>query len=346
VSAYFHGDADRFLQTELFRQSPQSNAQAPEVKDFMTMHLGLTFYTLNEGHGTHVVVLLNTQSAKLMDKLKEKLAAVSDTVTISYQKQDVCYTPSGLRGIFGNSVNGLIGAPAGNHSNPAEKAEPKRTTVSIGLGEGPGDAPDARPLSGAIYTAFVGDGLAVAAEDLPTMALALDVIAGRKPSLAQDDPHHLRVDAPPGVFLVGAGLQAMLSGDSTAATQPAVVSKPDAGGFKFDLFGSFQGKAQLARCDFGENDQAVYFDAACQMSDSASAEQLKNLILGLKALAALSQTKHVEVLIPLDVHAADKAVQLHWEWPVAKLPEFYRLMDDSDGAHDHAMPATNPAPAP
>jgi hypothetical protein len=83
------------------------------------------------------------------------------------------------------------------------------------------------------------------------------------------------------------------------------------------------------------------------MVDADSAEQLSNLILGMKALVVLSKQQRAELIAPLEARAADRTVTVRWSWPVSKLADLYRI--SAGGNHDSANPAavspTNPAPA-
>jgi hypothetical protein len=201
---------------------------------------------------------------------------------------------------------------------------------------------------GPVYTAFVSQDCIVIAGDLPSMADALDVIQGRKPSLAQQDPQGLKIKQPPGVILLGAGLTAEFSKENTGSTtQPAVSANVGGGGgFGLDMFGSFKGKAKLAQLDMGEDDQNLYVDGLISMKDADSAEQLRNLVLGIKALVSLTQTDSKPLIDPLDVQWTDSNVTLHWSWPTAKLADLFRLSRNHK-RHDHSLPVvttTQPTP--
>jgi hypothetical protein len=113
------------------------------------------------------------------------------------------------------------------------------------------------------------------------------------------------------------------------------------------MFGALQGKARLARFDMGEDDQNVFIHASVSMLDPDSAEQLKNLINGLKALVALSQARNAPLVDPLDIQIKDNDVLLNWTWPTAKVAELVQLMKSSRH-HDTAKlysapPAATPA---
>jgi hypothetical protein len=77
------------------------------------------------------------------------------------------------------------------------------------------------------------------------------------------------------------------------------------------------------------------------MTDADSAEQLKNLIMGVKALVSLSQEQKKPLIDPLDVQSTGKSVALHWSWPTAKLPELIRL---GRGENDNTLPTSAVAP--
>ena len=190
------------------------------------------------------------------------------------------------------------------------------------------------------------------------MALAVDVIAGKKPSLAQSDPHDLKGTVPPGTIFCGSGLTANLQGANIdapidtapgSATQPAASASPTSGNFGLAMFGSFKGKARLARFDMGEDQQNVFVDGSFSMIDANSAEQLKNLMIGIKALISLSQTQNQPVLNPLEISAEENRVVVQWQWPIAKLPELVHLMQ-AQTDHDTAVstpisaPSTQPTP--
>jgi hypothetical protein len=205
-------------------------------------------------------------------------------------------------------------------------------------------------LNGPTYTAFVGQDLLIITTDVPSMAHALDVLAGKQPSLAKQDPKKLKFDGPSGVLALGAGLKAGVNVDhsddkSGAKKGRPPVDKPDAGQFGIDFFGSFSGKAQVGHFDAGEDDHSEYIDASISMVDADSAEQLKNLIQGVKAMVLLSQTPKAPLIAPLEIAANDKDVNLHWTWPTAKLSELARLTQDQ-GDHDTNVPATAPAQSP
>jgi hypothetical protein len=204
-------------------------------------------------------------------------------------------------------------------------------------------------LKGPSYAAFVGNDLIVLTADLHTMAVALDVLNGKKPSLANQDPHGIKINPVRGSIMAGAGFTAVFKAANVddpangpgSTTQPMKVSESTTGGFGLDLFGSFTGKAQVASFDAGEEEQSVFISAAFSMVDVESAEQLKNLAIGFKALVALSKTARQPLIDPLMIQTDGKKVTLHWSWPVAKLDELSRLArNPSDAAT--SSPATRP----
>jgi hypothetical protein len=111
-----------------------------------------------------------------------------------------------------------------------------------------------------------------------------------------------------------------------------------------DLFGSFKGKARIARFDMGENEQNDYADATFSMIDPDSAEQLKNLLLGVKALVSMSQAKQRPLIDPLDIESAGNDVILHWSMPTTKLSELLR--EAAAPTHDSSLPTNVPATRP
>jgi len=177
------------------------------------------------------------------------------------------------------------------------------------------------------------------------VAGAIDVIEGRKPSLDKQDPQGLKAQTPPGAIAVGAGLTAELAGnypeaagttrDKNEAERPSQVVN----NFTFDLFGSFKGRVNLARFDFGEDDQNLYADAQFAMKDSDAAVQLTNLLAGMKALIYLTQSGAKDLLNPVEIKTVEKDVKLRWAWSTAKLPELFRLLDQQGSA----APTTTPS---
>ena len=230
-------------------------------------------------------------------------------------------------------------------------AQESRGYLGIGLG---GSEDYRRSWNGSFYTAYVGQDLIVVALDLPSMAEALDVLDAKKPSLAKEDPHGLKLEPPPGVIVVGAGLSAEWTGGNLgghdnlsddkagSTTRPVRVANSD---FGLDLFGSFKGKARLARFDMGENEQSEYADAAFTMIDPDSAGQLKNLLLGVKALVSLSQAQERPLIDPLKVEAAGNDVALHWSMSTAKLTELLRDAAQLP-AHGSSLPTNVPTSQP
>jgi hypothetical protein len=107
--------------------------------------------------------------------------------------------------------------------------------------------------------------------------------------------------------------------------------------FGMDLFGSFKGKARIARFDMGEDEQNEYADASFTMIDADSAGQLKNLLLGVKALVSLSQAQATPLIDPLEIDTAANNVTLHWSMSTAKLSELIRQMAEAPN-HDSSLP--------
>ena len=101
------------------------------------------------------------------------------------------------------------------------------------------------------------------AGNLPSIANALDVIHGKKPSLAQQNPEGLRSECPAGGHGRVHGLTTTYSkenadkpnnhiaGQRHSADQPAKTGDI-AEGFGLDLFGSIKAKARLSRFEMGK----------------------------------------------------------------------------------------------
>ena len=65
------------------------------------------------------------------------------------------------------------------------------------------------------------------------------------------------------------------------------------------MFGSFNGKAQLGSFEVGEEAQSVFINATFAMTDPESAQQLKTLVVGVRALLALTQAKFKPLIAPI-----------------------------------------------
>jgi hypothetical protein len=296
-------------------------------------------------------MIWHTRDPFIRKRVEANIAADKSSLRISYGQQEIQYAS----GSAFRSLQMEPAAPAppkdGRKMTPVGSAPGTNLTslFSIGLGDDPA-APD--PNNGPSYTAFVGQDLVVMAGDLPAIAGGLDVMQGKKISLAQQDPQGLKVEDLPGVMLVGAGLTANYSKDDSDASSKHSADRPDAnaartelgGSIRFDMFGSFKAKARLARFDLGEDDKQLYVDAILTMKDAESTEQLKNLVNGVKALIGLTHQEVMPLLVPLQIRAADTSVTLHWSWPAASLADLLRLMEAQDGRkHPTTAPAALPA---
>ena len=336
VTAYMHVDVDRVLNSQMLRQQPWRASSQAFFKPMSGVDV--TLYSTDEGRPSKFVVLLHLSDAKRMDLIKAALSGAADKVVITYQNQEVYFSSANLCTALGFSPASFIGTRSKATTSPV----PRRSTLQIGLGGGPNDVfPGVSP--GASYAAIIGPDMVVAAIDLPAMATALDVLAGRRPSLAQEDTHHLKMEWPAGVICAGAGIQAELRGGDPT-TEPTLTATNPRGNFKLDLIGSFEGKAELGRFDMGEDDQSVYIEGSCEMVDADLAQQLSSMILGMKALIVLSKPQHAELIAPLEAHAADKTVTVRWSWPVSKIADLYRI--SAEGNHDSTNPAAVPAAVP
>jgi hypothetical protein len=334
--SYFSGDVDRFLSSRLGQtkiNGIDERANVAVAFPGIAPLESLTMFSL--GSEGSPVVLWHAPAQKFHQYFEA--ARSKDTVVFEYDRQEVHYSSSCLLPeMFGK----------GGEKNVANN-EPQNQ-LSIGIGG------SASRFHGAFYTAYVGQNLIVTTLDLPAMAEELDVLNGKKPSLAKEDPHGLKADAPPGVIVIGAGLSAQWTGGNLAepdksaddkagaTTRPVSVANSD---FGMDLFGSFKGKARIARFDMGENEQDEYADATFTMIDPDSAGQLKNLLLGIKALVSLSQAQQRPLLDPLEIETAGNDVTLHWSMPTAKLSELIRHAAEA-ATHDTSLPTNIPATPP
>jgi hypothetical protein len=311
----------------------------------------ITIYSRGGAEPTGVVLVHVTLSADAHKRLEELVANETDSVAFNYGSHEVHYSTGTLQEMIATAGAAYTKAVFPTATQPSAEsksagAEPKHTRFELGLDTG-GKTADFD--KGHPYVCFVGDNLIVGTIDLPSMAHALDVLDGKKPSLSKEDPKGLKSVLPQGVIVVGAGLNAVLdtdandpAGSSLAAKPPVKIADKGPGGFDLDLFGSFKGKAVLARVDAGENATDDFADASFGMIDTDSAEQLKNLIVGVKALVSLSNAKEKPLIDPLEVNADGKTVLLHWSWPTAKL---VALIEESRGSNKHegSSPFT-PAP--
>ena len=226
-------------------------------------------------------------------------------------------------------------------TQPSKQAKGEGFTFTLGL-----DDSSWNPLRGPSYTAFVGDDLMVIAGDLRAIAAGMDVLQGRRPSLANQDEHNLKSDVPAGAIIVGAGVTANFRGavgeapkDGNATTQPAVAQKSGSSGL--NLFAPITGKARLARAAYWEDGQSEHVSVTIGMTDTESAEQLKNLVVGMKSLVFLSQEMARPFLAPLDVQATGTSVTLQWSYPTSKLVEL--MVQESRKSNDSSASTTRPA---
>jgi len=276
-------------------------------------------------------------------------AAAKDAVVFTYEGQRVYYTANNP---WVEQAQQPTTAPRAPTTAPTPTTTPAPTLPRVNrnfftLGFPGFEGKDSDWLTqGPLYGAFVGNEQIVVANNLSSMARALDVLAGRRPSLAKVDPQGLKADAPPGTYLSGVGLTAAFgAGDGAAdaaatagaTTKPAgktagAVSSELGPGVQLALFGSLKGKARLARFDAGEDEQSLFVDATFSMTDEAAAQQLKNLALGVRALVSFSQAEQKRLAEPIDIQVAGKDVMLRWHWPVGDCPELLRLTSGTPAA--------------
>lgn len=341
VMSYSHVDVDALLASRP-SQIPfdgqaglRTKLQSPPLKQTLTGSVrSCTIYSL--GAGDQVVLLLHASQQRFRDEFEQPRSR--DRVIFQYGTQEVHYSSSCL-------LPELFGK--GNDNGAPGVDVPSQLSIGLGTSQS--------RFHGAFYTAYVGQDLIVTALDLPAMAEAMDVLSDKKPSLAKEDPRGLKGPIATGVIIVGAGLSAEWAGGnlpehdaalhdrSGPATRPLKVG---GGNFDLDLFGSFRGKARLARFDVGEDEQNDYVHATFTMSDADSAGQLRNLIAGIKAMVSLTQAEERPFIDPLEIAASGKEVNLTWSMPTTKLAELIRNSagpptdDRSSGA---TIPATRPA---
>ena len=340
ATAYFHFDVDHFIHSAAVQQSPEASDFLQQVTTFFGDKSDVTMYETRSPQSDKAdgfVLLWHSPSPGLQDRVRSALAAVKGSLSIAYDQQPITYADTPPTHLL---TPPRPPTPATLPASPPEKNEPDHPPhhrYVLGLG----DSQTIDPNKGPAYVAFVGPDVMVISGDLPSISQALDVFHGKRPSLAQHDPNGLKINPPPGAFLVATGLSADFQNQNDAkpsTTQPA----PTLGGaLGLDMFGTLKAKAHIARFDVGENDHNLFADASLAMKDEESAAQLKNLIIGVKGLIGLTQPKLPPLLEPLDVQSVQKEVSLHWSWPVAKLGDLYTLLASQDN-NANTGPTTSP----
>jgi hypothetical protein len=335
VSSYAHVDVDRAIITSFFMDKPPGASQDAAAMLEATYGIRLasiTVYTLGD---SELVALLHCKE-KLRQRWEAKAATGKDAILFSYDNQDIYYSSDNPW--VSDSLAAAFGARR-NPKRPQPQESPTEPQMNVGIGVDPDEI--RRMMNGPVYTAFVGQDFAVATTDLPSMAHALNVVQGKKPSLANQDPHGLKADMPPGVILQGAGLMAEINAENLNHPAKQPDDSTDGSGFGLDLIGTFKGKARLARFDLGQDEHDLYLNATLAMIDAESAEQLKNLIIGVKALISLSEADQKPLIDPLEIQVVGTDVVLHWKWPTANLSELIRLTKIRSN-HAEPLPATSP----
>ncbi len=290
ASGYFHLDVGRLLSSGLLQQCVGAADELPKFSAIFGTHSGVTIYTPKGAAGDGYVVLWHCGDPQVRQRVEAALGKISDAVVVSYGSQTIHYSSLSLSHFWSMPDDKAPSAATQAAKDVEPPIEKTSSSISIGLGQG------GRGLDfskGPCYTTVIGQDLIVVAGDLPSIANAIDVMQGKKPSLAQQDPQKLKVEAPRGVMVLGAGLTAGFykkntdKPDKHAANEidGARVTPKDDGdkGFGLDLFGSVRANAELARIDMGEDDKQIYVDGLLAMKDAKSSEQLKNLVIGLKA---------------------------------------------------------------
>ncbi|MGA2582761.1 MAG: hypothetical protein ABSG31_05745 [Tepidisphaeraceae bacterium] len=350
ATSYFHFDLDRWMASRIMQQAGWAAELQKQFQNMSGGQLGsITVYTLGNGEDQKMILMAHGKlGPDLSIRIKTAAAGLKDSVIITLAGKDVYYSSASMQAIVQSIYLGTETQPIKPREQKESNPSASRSRFSMGVG---GEADSRRWTStGPSFIAPVGLDTVIATTDLSAMAEALDVLAGNKPSLATSDPHGIKMDLPPGVTFMGVGVNAELDVNPNDAsgptTQPMKIDDAGPGRFGMNLFGTLHGKVRLARFDSGENDQSEYADASFGMVDSDSATQLKNLILGIKALVSLSQADQEPLIEPLDVQADGKTVTLHWSWPAAKLSE---LLAHTQGRRKHddstaTRPSTQPNP--
>lgn len=346
VGAYFHLDLDQLVASRIATAGGSPDAMKDELKSFFGGQVtALTVYAGTAADADRAALVIHTKDFDSAKVWEPRLAAAKHAVAFTYERHVVHYTSQGLEELLNppGEEHGGKTAPRAQTAQPAPP-EDRRTSLTLGMGTGKSD-----PFRGPIYVSFVGRDLIVITSDLREMADCLDVLDGRKPSLAREDPKGLKVEPPAGVIFVGVGLTANLhanthpDGDPAAGQDTHRSPAHDAtGGFDLDFLGSFRGKATLGRLWGGENAEGEYAHASLTMVDAQSADKLKNVALGLKALVSLSANPEQRYLIDsLTVGAAGKDVLLDWTCPANKTADLVRLIEENSGEQGPG-PATAP----
>lgn len=350
VNSYFHVDVDRLAASRFGAATGWAAEMSEQFNSLFGGQItGVTMYAGGAEDADRVAVEIHSKGFDPTQLWEPRLAAAKNAVTFTYERHVVHYTSQGLGDLLDPSPE-KPGRRIVHRAETAPSALPTqhRGTFSLGLGSGKSD-----PFRGPMYVAFVSHMVVVTA-DIRTMADCLDVLDGRKPSLAKNDPKALKTEIPAGAMFIGVGLTANLQGNTDqndkaasgqGAARPAVHDY--GGGFDLNFLGSFSSKATLGRLWGGENADAEYVHASLTMVDASSAEKLGNIVLGLKALVALSSGPTEKSLVaPLTVHTADKDVLLDWNWPANKAEDLLHLIEESPGqarSNSATAPTTRPA---
>ena len=334
ATSYFHLDVNGLLHSTAMRQAPNANEVLQQITELFGDKSDITMYETRSSHSDKAdgyVILWHSSAPGLQDRVRSALAAVKGNFIIAYDQQPITFADTSATHLLTPPEHPT---PATLPAAPPEKNPPDHPLHNrfiIGLGDSevaidPNKAP--------AYVAFVGPDLMVISGDLPSIGHALDVLHGKHPSLAQQDPNAIKMNPPPGTFVIATGLSAEFQNqndDKPTTTQPA----PTIGGaLGLDMFGTLKAKARIASFDVGENDHNLFADASLAMKDDDAAAQLKNLVIGVKGLIGLTQPKVSPLLDPLEIQSAQKEVSLHWSWPVAKLGDFYTLLASQDNNAD------------
>ncbi len=344
TTGYGHVDFDRLVSSRLMHSIYDGRQSLSDLMANLGDVGDGTIYTLKIGRASEAVMLWHTKDVAARSQYWNEVISDKDAIVITYDGQEVRYIPTSLGDLVSQKWNATFFAEKaksrGIQQAPPEASPPKSTRIELGIGD---EQTSTRWFErGPFYVAFYGNDLIVLTGDIPSMAAALDVLHGKMPSLATNDPQSLKMDIPPGAIMVGAGAMASFSTDGKgSATQPTEANTAG-GAFGLNLAGSLQANARLAKFDFGEDQQNLYGDATVLMKDADSAGQFRNLVTGVKALISLTQPDKAALLTPLTIDASGDSVGLHWSWPTGTLSELIRIAQSPTDHDASSPPSTRP----
>jgi hypothetical protein len=338
VTGYGQVDFERLVSSRLMKSVNDGGESLSAVMANLGDIGDGTIYSLKIDGNIDAVMLWHTKNAAARRRYLGAVDSDKDAISIFYDGQEIHYVPTSLGSLLSKAWNDAVFRGQADAKESPKPAAHGTTGFSIGLGAS--DDTSTRWFErGPFYVAFFEPDVIVLTGDVPSMAAALDVLRGKKPSLATQDPNGLKMDVPAGAIMVAAGAMASFStARNSSATQPAE-TEAVGGAFGLNLAGSLQANARLANIDFGEDEQNLYGDATVLMKDAESAGQFRNLVMGVKALISLTQPDEAALLTPLAIEVEGNDVRLHWSWPTGRLSELIRIVN-SPNAHDASSPAS------